>query len=255
MLASASLRLQQTYGLLRSLRMYYAAPGATRRLDRFYGGFVRRGDLCFDLGAHVGNRTRCFRRLGARVVAVEPQPLFARLLRGWIGRDRDVVVLEQAVGAAEGELELHISPMTPTVTTGSRAFIAGVNRSRGFDWVRWTRTHRIEQTTLDRLIERFGDPDFVKIDVEGMEDAVLAGVSRPLRQVSFEFIPSCLDVTDRCLGRLAALGRYRFNASLGEQQSLIFDDWVDEPRLRAWLSGFDLDGPSGDICARLEGRR
>jgi len=39
----------------------------------FYRVFVAAGDLCFDVGANLGNRTRCFRQLGCTVVAVEPQ--------------------------------------------------------------------------------------------------------------------------------------------------------------------------------------
>ena len=43
--------------------------------------FVRPGDLVFDVGAHVGDRIAAFRRLGARVVAVEPQPALVRTLQ------------------------------------------------------------------------------------------------------------------------------------------------------------------------------
>ena len=58
-------------------------------MDRLYGHFVRPGDLVFDIGAHVGDRVASFRRLGARVVAVEPQPAMVRALRLLYGRDAD----------------------------------------------------------------------------------------------------------------------------------------------------------------------
>ena len=61
-------------------------------MDRLYGQFVRPGDLVFDVGAHVGDRIAAFRRLGARVVAVEPQPALVRTLgcstAATRGRDR-----------------------------------------------------------------------------------------------------------------------------------------------------------------------
>ena len=57
-------------------------------MDRLYGRFVRRGDLVFDIGAHVGDRVASFRRLGARVVAVEPQPAMVKLLRLFYGAPR-----------------------------------------------------------------------------------------------------------------------------------------------------------------------
>ena len=36
--------------------------------------FLQPGDLVFDVGAHVGNKTEIYRSYGARVVCVEPQP-------------------------------------------------------------------------------------------------------------------------------------------------------------------------------------
>jgi hypothetical protein len=61
-------------GVIRSLRIYYGDPRRRGALDRHYAGFVGAGDLVFDIGGHVGDRVASFRRLGARVVAVEPQP-------------------------------------------------------------------------------------------------------------------------------------------------------------------------------------
>ena len=75
-----SLSLPEAIGIGRSILTYYGIPFRARRLQRFYAQFISPGDLCFHLGAHVGNRTRAMLRLGARVVAVEPSPVFARLL-------------------------------------------------------------------------------------------------------------------------------------------------------------------------------
>jgi len=66
--------MAQRLGVLRSLLIYYAIPGRRRRMRRFYQQFVRSGDLCLDIGAHLGNHVRVWLELGAQVVAVEPQP-------------------------------------------------------------------------------------------------------------------------------------------------------------------------------------
>jgi FkbM family methyltransferase len=71
-------------------------------MDRLYGQFVKPGDLVFDAGAHVGDRVAAFRRLEARVVAVEPQPALVRTLRLLYGRDDGVVIEPVALGAAAG---------------------------------------------------------------------------------------------------------------------------------------------------------
>src|SRR4029079_7221502 len=88
-----------------------------RALRRLYAPFARRGDLVFDIGAHAGNRTRAFAALGCRVVAVEPQPDFARLLRALFAGSPHVTIVEAAVGKAAGRSTLSISERTPTVTT------------------------------------------------------------------------------------------------------------------------------------------
>ena len=56
-------------------------PARDAAMDALYARFVRAGDLAFDIGSHVGDRIGSFRRLGARVVALEPQPLCARAIR------------------------------------------------------------------------------------------------------------------------------------------------------------------------------
>lgn len=243
----------RAYGLARSLVTYYGKPGKARLTDRFYRGFVNDGDLCFDIGAHVGDRSRAWRRLGARVVAIEPQPDLARLLRFLFRRDRSVTVLEQAIGACPGSVTLHVSPRTPTVTTGSSRFIAETRRIASFAWVAWSERIEVPLTTLDRLIASHGSPAFVKIDVEGMEHEVLAGLSRPLPCLSFEFVPSSLASAEASLDRLSELGRYEHNVALGEAMRLLWPSWVGPEAMRDWLRRRPPEGPSGDIYARLVG--
>src|SRR3954470_7388873 len=82
-------------GLARSLAIYHAIPFRQRRLRALYRTFVRRGDLVIDVGAHAGNHVRALSAIGCRVVAVEPQPDFARVLRLLFGRSSNVTILEQ----------------------------------------------------------------------------------------------------------------------------------------------------------------
>ena len=94
--------LARPWGIARSLVIYHGVPGRQRRMRRFYGQFLRPGDLGFDIGAHVGSRVRAWRPMGVRVIAVEPQPDFVRVLRLLFGRDPEVVIVPQAVGAYTG---------------------------------------------------------------------------------------------------------------------------------------------------------
>jgi FkbM family methyltransferase len=247
-------RPRDVLGLARSIAIYHLKPGQRRRLLAMYRRFVRPGDLCFDIGAHVGNRTRSFRALGARVVAVEPQPRLAALLARAFRGDPLVTVLPAALGAVDGTLELAVSRLTPTVSTTSTRFLEAVADADSFRGVRWDERLVVPALRLDSLIDRHGQPSFVKIDVEGMEDAVLGGLSRPVTALSFELLPAFKDPAIAAVRRLSELGRYRFNLSLGETMRFLWPEWIDASALTTWIESAPTAAPSGDIYAELVDR-
>ncbi len=241
---------RRSAGLLRSIFIYYGVPGRNRALRRFYAQFVRPGDLCFDIGAHVGNRLQALSRLGASVVALEPQPQCMRLLRRWYGHHPNIELVEQAVGGAGGTRILFVSERTPTVTTLSRDWIGAVGATPGFAGVRWDRGIPVRVTTLDELVARYGEPAFCKIDVEGTELDVLRGLSHPLKVLSFEYIPAAIDIALGCVSRLGELGRYEYNLSTGELSRLWSSVWLGPTQMAALLQRMSTSERSGDVYAR-----
>lgn len=239
-------------GIARSLAMYYGMPYRGRRMARLYRRFVAPGALCFDIGAHVGSRVRCFRKLGARVVAVEPQPDLARLLELVYGRDADVVILRSAVGREAGRSRLLVSARAPTVTTLSRHWIDDVRADESFAGIRWSEGDEVELVTLDMLIAKHGVPSFVKIDVEGLEADVLAGLSTAVPALSFEYLPAARRVALECVDRLDELGDYRFNWSRGESHVLGATKWLGSNDIRRFVETLASGSGSGDVYARLE---
>ncbi|MCS6877979.1 MAG: FkbM family methyltransferase [Geminicoccaceae bacterium] len=244
-------RLEELYGLWRSIRVYHLDRAHHRAMDALYRRFVRPGDLVFDIGAHVGDRISSFRRLGARVVALEPQPGPARVIRWIHGRDPLVTLLPMAAGAAAGRLLLKVNARNPTVSTASESFIESARGAPGWEGQVWDRTLEVEVTTLDRLVARFGVPAFVKIDVEGFEDRVLSGLSTAVPALSFEFTTIARDVARRCLERLSALGPYGFDYALGETQRLVLGRWVPAEIVSEIVARLPHEANSGDIYARL----
>jgi FkbM family methyltransferase len=244
-------RLDRFVGLVRSVAIYHAIPLRQRRLRRLYSQFVSPGDLVFDVGAHAGNRTRAFASLNCRVVALEPQPDFIRLLRTVLANASGVEIVAAAVTDHEGYVTLAVSERTPTVTTVVESWREVRSREEGFDGVHWNRQIEVKATTLDRLIEQFGLPAFVKIDVEGAEPRVLAGLSHPVPALSFEYLPTALDQVRDCLATLCELAPYDYNFSIGESYRLASERWLSSTEVNAALESPAAQRRAGDVYARL----
>jgi FkbM family methyltransferase len=236
-------------GIERSLRIYYDDQRDTAAMDALYGRFVKAGVLVFDIGSHVGDRIAAFRRLGARVIACEPNPSLVPTLRRLYGHDNMVMLEPVAVGAAAGEIDMRINTDNPTVSTASTDFVQASQGATGWEGQHWDKRIKVPITTLDALIARHGMPAFMKIDVEGFEAEALAGLTQPVAALSFEFTTIQRDVARACVARCEKLGYVRYNAALGESQTMVHDDWQDAEAIMRWLDGLPMSANSGDVYA------
>lgn len=236
---------------LRSARAWNAHDD---RALAFYGTFLGAGDTAFDIGANIGNRTKVFRRLGARVIALEPQPYCQSILRQAYENDGDVVLVPAAAGRAEGTAEMRIAS-GHVVSSLSPGWIHQVTRTGRFGNAHWDKTFSCRLTTLDKLIAEYGAPAFIKIDVEGYELEVIEGLHRPVPALSFEFTSEFEEAAFACLDRLDSLGMTQFNYSSGESMELD-GAWRGKDEIKAALqaiAGRDsiADALSfGDVYAR-----
>ena len=172
------------------------------------------------------------------------------MLRLIYGRDKTIKILPVAVGRATGEIELKINVDNPTVSTASPDFVKASEGAPGWEGQSWDKTVRVAMTTLDALIVAHGRPAFMKIDVEGFEAEALAGLTQPVKALSFEFTTIQRDVARACIERCCALGYTRFNAALGESQEL--GAWRTADAIVRWLDDLPHTANSGDIYARLD---
>lgn len=236
-------------GIARSLAVYRARPAHARGLARLYAGFVGPGDLAIDVGAHVGDRIAAFRSLGARVVALEPNPRLHAVLRLLHGRDPGVTLLKAAVGPAEGRATLHLNTRNPTVSTLSDRFVDEARTAEGWRDQSWDAAAEVDVVTLDAVAARFGPPAFVKIDVEGFEAEALAGLTRPPPALSFEITTMARAAGLAALERAAALGFEAFRFSRGESHVLEGAGWSGAEEMRRLIAGLPEAANSGDVYA------
>lgn len=242
------------YAKLRAFQERQAAINwseGDERMMTFYSQFVRSGDLVFDVGANLGNRTRVFVKLGARTVAVEPQRECAKFLSKRFAR-MDVEVVQSALGGTEGEANMLKTDAT-TISSLSPEWIRAVRESGRFAQYEWNKTERVDVTTLDHLISRYGQPTFVKVDVEGFEHEVLRGLSQPVPCLSFEFTPEFEESTRACIEHLAKLGKARFNISTGETMEFDLEVGIDAQEMLRRIHEFRDDSQMfGDIYCWVE---
>jgi FkbM family methyltransferase len=217
--------------------------------ESFYATLVGRQDTVFDVGANVGHRAQIFARLCRQVVAVEPQAQCVRHLRSRFMFSRNVHIEQVALGDREGSALMSESD-SHTISSMSERFIETVGKAR-FKDRHWERQVRVEVKTLDQLIARYGLPKFIKIDVEGYEAQVLAGLTSAVRYLSFEFTPELMDEAEKCVARLHSISDgYLFNYCLGEDLNFVLDNHVTGAELTASiLPELARQGNFGDIYA------
>jgi FkbM family methyltransferase len=209
---------------------------ARREID-FYRDLLigfRSGDLILDVGANHGRKTGVFLKLGAQVVAVEPDEVNQEILRESFLNFRwartPVVIVGKAVSDKSAVETMWIDEPGSAKNTLSSKWVEALrsdDKRFGRSLV-FARRHEVKTVTLDQLFAAYGDPFFVKIDVEGYELNVLRGMRRPVPYLSFEVnLPEfrsdglqCIELLDR----LATNGE--FNYVIDGEYALVLQRWL-----------------------------
>jgi FkbM family methyltransferase len=204
------------------------------------------GDVVFDVGANFGDKTAALLARGVKVVSVEPQPGCVAVLNGRFGGNPNVTVIPKGLGGRPGLLEMSINNAAPALSTFSPEWMTG----RFKDQV-WDQKLDIAITTLDKLVQEFGVPRYIKIDVEGFEYEVITGLTQRVGIISFEFTNEFFANTEKLMKYLDNLGYRKFNFSLGERTEFALDQWVALPQLVAILGDINQKYANvwGDVYA------
>lgn len=227
---------------LRGIR-HEESSDVLQQRQRFYGAFLHKNDLVFDIGANYGNRVQTFLSLGCKVVAVEPLPECFRYLKYKYGRKARLENI--CVGPARTEAQLSVGRIN-VVSTLSTEFMDRTIESGRFDRDEWQYKINVQVLTLDDLISKYGMPRFIKLDTEGYEREVIKGLSGAANFMSFEYtLPEFRKELLEILVDLEKRGKMVVNVSVGEQMQFLFEEWMsgsqflsqlntNEQRLGAW---------------------
>ena len=218
-----------------------------RRFVKFYSKFIKKGDLCFDVGAHIGNRTETFLKLGASVISVEPQEHCLEVLRKKFRNNLRVTIIAKGLAEKEGKLPFYVCNDVDVISTFYVDFQSG-----RYSKQKWDEPIFLQVTTLDNLVKKFGTPKFCKIDVEGYELQVLKGLTQPIPNISIEFHYEFMNDTLSCIKYLNSLGDAKFNISLRETLRFHLIKWVSAEKIIKRLRSFNDPTIWGDVYAKVK---
>lgn len=216
---------------------------------KLYATFVKKGDLCFDVGANIGNRIEPLLQLGVKVVAVEPQTSCAKFLQYKYGNR--ISLVQKGLGSEETVKDFYISDVS-VLSTFATDWLETVKDGR-FKEASWSRVEKMTITTLDALIKEYGHPALVKIDVEGYELEVIKGLSTPVKAISFEYaVPEQTEKLINCITHIQQNDpNIECNYCVGESMQFAMDKWLSPNDMKELVRSKAFIATSwGDIYVR-----
>ncbi len=230
-------------------------PNSSKKIMRkkrriFYSSFIKKGDLCFDVGANIGNRIDPLLDIGAKVIAIEPQEDCYKFLELKYGKK--IRIVKKGLGEKKEFKDFFISDLH-SVSTFSTNWMEATVKSGRFKSNNWENKINVSLTTLDEIIKEFGLPIFIKIDVEGYELEVLKGLSHPVNFISFEYtVPEQFEKAIDCIEQMRKTNSdIECNYSVGESMIFKLNSWIDPTKMIDIINSDDFKITSfGDIYIR-----
>ena len=169
----------------------------------------------FDIGASIGGVTDHFVEEGYRVVAIEPLEFLCDEIESrYKGREELVSVINAVVHNKKGQVDFYTIEGNDTLSTLSEDWKIksrfGLEKSKRT----WPTVLQVDCVGIDDLIEKYGVPDFIKIDVEGSEyEALLTHNKKVDTIIAFEWVEELIGNTKKCMEHLKNIGYTKYRNS------------------------------------------
>lgn len=238
------LKYSPLFGLYEKL--FKPELGAQHKKEKqLYERILKNCNLIFDIGAYDGHKTAAFIEISKKVICCEPDPLNYQILRTRFRKNKNVVILNKAVFNINGYSDLLRAYEGSAFNTLKENWKNILEKDDCRRWNEDLTFHdelalKVETVTLDTVIETYGIPDFIKLDVEGAELEVMEGLSHTIKAISFECtLPEFTAQAKQILAMLVAKdSRYKFNVIVNEE--LLFEKNMVYADILTWLDSTDL---------------
>jgi FkbM family methyltransferase len=215
-------------------------------------------ELIFDIGFNMGEFTQtCFNKYkNCAVIAVEANPTLCKNASQHFFTNYNFTLLNNLVSDKDSEqIDFYISPIATGVSTASTEFMQNSRFTKGSknlekNSIKWEAPIKIQSISLDSMIERFGIPDLLKIDVEGYELNVLKGLTQKVNDICFEWHEEESEQLYKILDHLQSLGYEQFGVIGWFDEGDVFpkatfsdkgDPYLEYPKNFYTLEDLELD--------------
>jgi FkbM family methyltransferase len=198
-------------------------------------------NLIFDIGFNVGEFTQtCFSKYpNCNVVAVEAKPTLVNNASPHLFTNYKFTLHNKLVSNTDGdEMDFYVSPYATGVSTASTEFMENSRFTKGSknlpeNSIKWNEPIKIKSITVDSMIERYGMPDLIKIDVEGYEYNVLLSLTKNHCPLSFEWSEEKVREMVDTVEYLFSLGYTKFAVQLEDRYDAIIEDdqWMAKEKI------------------------
>jgi FkbM family methyltransferase len=213
------------YKLVVDLKKIYNQIKTINKKKHAIFKFINQEDLVFDVGAHLGEKSKIFIENKIKTILIEPLPHCVKYLQKKYSNNKYVKIIQKGLGEKNSKKILMVNKSMPTISTVAKHWKKG-----RFSKLNWDHQIIIKITTLDNIIKQFGIPKYIKIDVEGYELSVLKGLTKKSGIISFEITSEYIANAEKCIKYLKKIGYFKFTFSIGERRKF-FCEWLDSKQI------------------------